>query len=68
MPYYVVKAKGGADKMMKWRCQNRSVRGKCNYALALGIGMLMGTLLPCKVTLVICALLICIVSLSAFRK
>ena len=67
MPYYVVKAKGGAEKM-KWRCQNRNAGRKCNYILALGTGMLMGTLLPCKVTLVICALLICIVSLSAFRK
>ncbi len=49
-------------------CYRRKGKGKCNYMLMLGIGLLLGAILPCKVSLVLCALLVCILSVSAFRK
>ncbi len=49
-------------------CYRKKFKGKCNYVLVLGIGLIMGTVLPCKVSVVICAILLCILSVSAFRK
>lgn len=39
----------------------------CNGGLIFGIGLLIGTLLPCQVVVVIAAIVICILSLLAFN-
>ncbi|MEE0930635.1 MAG: hypothetical protein UIM53_06510 [Acutalibacteraceae bacterium] len=43
----------------------RSRKSSCNGALLFGIGLLIGTLLPCRWVVVIAAILICILSLFA---
>lgn len=45
----------------------RHQRKSCNGALLFGIGLLIGTLLPCRVVIVIAAIVICILSLFAFK-
>ncbi|MEE1076775.1 MAG: hypothetical protein UHK60_02095 [Acutalibacteraceae bacterium] len=47
------------------RRQQRNNKG-CNAGLIFGIGLLIGTLLPCQVVVVISAVVICILSLLAF--
>ncbi|MEE0061022.1 MAG: hypothetical protein UE295_09375 [Acutalibacteraceae bacterium] len=39
----------------------------CNGGLIFGIGLLVGSLLPCKAVIVIAAAVICILSLLAFN-
>ncbi|MBQ2444240.1 MAG: hypothetical protein II501_03050 [Clostridia bacterium] len=46
---------------------HRKKHHRCNRALMLGIGMLLGTLLPCRVLVVVASLILCIVSLFAFK-
>lgn len=47
------------------RRQRRNDKG-CNGGLIFGLGLLIGTLLPCQVVVVISAVVICILSLLAF--
>lgn len=45
----------------------RPKRKCCNGGLIFGIGLLVGTLLPCRLVVVISAVVICILSLFAFK-
>ncbi|MBQ1992079.1 MAG: hypothetical protein II233_04820 [Clostridia bacterium] len=47
------------------RRQQRNSRC-CNGGLVFGLGLLIGTLLPCQIVIIISAVVICILSLLAF--
>ena len=46
---------------------HRHRKKRCNRALMLSIGMLLGTLLPCRVLVVVASVILCVVSLFAFK-